>query len=147
MKLNFEHVAKNTSVQELSKYDDKREKSFVAYPNGTPAHVKSALCYNRYLKYYKLDKIYQPVRDGDKIKWIYMKENSLGIEQMALKGFDDPKELEEFVLTYMSREKMFERELKKKIQKFYDVLNWGLISTEVNQKAKKFLSFKKVIDK
>lgn len=147
MELEFEEIAKNTSVKEVSKYDNKKEKSFVIFVSKTPAHIKSALCYNRFLKYYKLDKIYQPIRDGDKIKWIYLRENSLGIEQMALKGYDDPKELTEFVMTYMSREEMYKHELKKKIQNFYDVLDWGLISTEVNQKARKFLSFKTTVDK
>lgn len=44
------------------------------YTKGTPIHVRGALLHNHYLKKMQLDKVYQPIRDGDKIKFVYVKK-------------------------------------------------------------------------
>jgi hypothetical protein len=81
------------------------------------------------------------IRDGDKIKYIYLKQNELGFETMALKGYDDPPELIEFVNNHMDFGLLFEKELSNKIEAFYSSLNWGMLPTDINQSASKFFEF------
>jgi DNA polymerase elongation subunit (family B) len=139
--LKFVEVARNTSVSELEVYDLKKEKSFDKFPSGCSAHVKAAITYNRYLRKFKLDKIHESIRDGAKIKWTQLKKNELGIHTIALKGYDDPPELVALVDEYMDYDWLYEKELKNKLQDFYDALNWGLLPTEINQSAFKWFTF------
>jgi hypothetical protein len=60
---------------------------------------------------------------------------------MALKGYDDPPELVEFVNKYIDYDALFENELKNKIEDFYSALKWGKLPTDVNQSASKFFEF------
>ena len=137
----FKMVARNTSVSAVKKVDDKKERGFKNFPLGAAAHVKAAITYNRWLRANKLDKIHVVINDGDKIKYTYLKKNPLGMEAVALKGYDDPEELVKFVDTYIDYEALFEKELKNKLEDFYDAQNWGMLPTDVNQSASKFFSF------
>ena len=65
----FEQVAFPRSVKDLDKYKD----ASTIYAKGTPINVKGALVYNHYLKKLKLDKKYEPVANGQKIKYSYLK--------------------------------------------------------------------------
>jgi hypothetical protein len=47
----------------------------------------------------------------------------------------------EFVERYIDRNKIFEKELKNKLDDFYSALNWG--SFPENNNAQKFFSFGK----
>lgn len=140
-KLPFDQIARNTSVKEITKLDSKRERGYNTFPKGMPAHVKAAITYNRWLRQFKLDKTYEAIRDGDKIKWTYLKQNEQRITTMALKGYDDPPELVQFVTDYMDYNKSYETELENKLADFYEALNWGLLPTSINQKASKFFEF------
>ena len=42
------------------------------YRKGTPIHVRGSLLYNHYLKRHGLEKKYELVRNGDKIKFLYL---------------------------------------------------------------------------
>jgi DNA polymerase elongation subunit (family B) len=93
--LPFEVVAFPRGVSELTKYEEKNSTSL--YPKGTPIHVRGSLLYNHMLRQKKLDKKYQAIRDGDKIKFCYMKlpnplqENVFSILTVLPKEFDMEK--------------------------------------------------------
>ena len=80
--------------------------------------------YNDLLKYWKL-KQYPPIANGTKIKWVYLKENPLNIPQIGFRGYDDPKEIMDFINQYVDHDKLFERALQKKLKMFYDSLDWS----------------------
>lgn len=44
------------------------------YQKGTPIHVRASLLFNHYIKKFDIDKKYQAIRDGDKIKFIYVRK-------------------------------------------------------------------------
>ena len=129
-------VMKNSGVKEISKYTKKR-KPFSGYLSGSPAHVKSAINYNDMLTTLTTDVV--SIKDGDKVKWAYLRNNPYGFDTMALKGYQDPPEIIEFVTTYIDRNKQFERELKGKLDDFYAAMNWGVLPE--NNNAAKFFSF------
>jgi len=132
-------VARNTSVKNISGYDVGGDLN--KFEKGTPAHVKAALSYNEMLRRLKLDTRYEPIVDGEKIKWVYMKENPYKLDTLAMKGYNDPQEIVELVTQYIDYDLLFEKELQSKIQDFYSALRWGNIPTQVNQNADQFFSF------
>jgi len=129
-------VMKNSGVKEISKYTKQRA-PFSGYVSGTPAHVKSAINYNDMLTTLTTDVV--SIKDGEKVKWAYLRNNPYGFDTMALRGYQDPPEIVEFVNTYIDRNKQFERELKGKLNDFYAAMNWGGLPE--NNNASKFFSF------
>jgi len=67
MTMTFEQVASPRSVSELDKYMDRSS----IFQKGTPINVKGALIYNHYLQKMKLDKKYEIINPGQKIKYAY----------------------------------------------------------------------------
>lgn len=132
-------IAKNSAVKELSKYQTK-SKNLFNFKKGTPAHVKAAIAYNDLLKHLDAAYKYAPMRNGDKVKWVYLKNNPLGLDAVAFTGYDDPPEINDFIDRYINSSKIFERELLKKLQDFYNVLGWGEVINE-QKNAEKFFDF------
>jgi len=108
---------------------------------GSPVSVKAALGYNDLLHELKLDKDVVPNKNGQKIKWIYLKENPYGLDTMAFKADGtDPKQIIDFIDMYIDKDKMYDQELKGKLQNFYDILKWEFPSTNASN-AENFFSF------
>lgn len=81
--------------------------------------------YNDMLKKFGLQKQYEPIHNGQKIKWVYLRENPHALKYLAMKADGtDPDEIMEIINTYVDRREMYERELKTKIERFYTILNW-----------------------
>ena len=138
-------IAKGGAIKELSKYDNGkwRKDSGLAIANfekGTPAHVKAGISYNRLLKFFDCPFKHEPIRDGDKVKWVYLRQNPLGLDTVAFKDYNDPKEIMDFVEQYVDRDMIFKAELENKLDDFYKALKWEKASTET-QTAKKFFTF------
>jgi DNA polymerase elongation subunit (family B) len=120
-------IAKNSSVNNLVKYKNKIDIDRInVFAKGTPAHVKAAIAYNRLLEHYKCPYKFIPFRDGDKMKWIYLKENPLYIDVLGFRGDSDPTEIKEFISKYADPDYMFTSELNNKLEDFYNALKWKL---------------------
>jgi DNA polymerase elongation subunit (family B) len=136
-------IAKGGAIKELSKYDDgswKTGSSIATFEKGTPAHVKAGIAYNRLLKFFNAPYKNEPIRDGDKVKWVYLRNNPLGLDTLAFKDYNDPKEIMDFVETYIDRDKIFEAELENKLDDFYNALKWDKVTADTKT-AKKFFAF------
>jgi DNA polymerase elongation subunit (family B) len=133
------NVMKNSGVKEISKYT-KNRKPFTGYQSGTPAHVKSAINYNDLLTMYGIRDI-TPIQNGEKVKWAYLADNPYGFDTLALRGYEDPDVIVDFITQYIDRNKIFQRELQNKLDDFYSALNWGKFPE--NNNANKFFSFGK----
>ena len=125
---DIQNIALPTGVRKLSKFKDITSKDavFTNMKKGTPVHVKSAWIYNDLLKYHKLENV-EKIKNSEKIKWVYLKSNPLSIAQIAFKGYDDPKEIMDYINKYVDHSKLFEKALKKKIDMFYDSMGWTLV--------------------
>ena len=138
-------IAKNTSVKFKSQsgetdYNPKTRHPF-QFMDGTPAQAKAALAYNDLLKIWNLDKDVPPIFHGQKIKWVYLKQNEYGIEGIAMKADGtDPDRVIAFIEQYVDRNAMYEQELKGKLLDFYNVLNWSW-PNETDVKLEEFFSF------
>jgi DNA polymerase elongation subunit (family B) len=143
-KLNDEpylNVARNTSVKNISEYEKGTGKQLNEFKKGTPAHVKACISYNKLLHHFKIQNKYEKISDGEKIKYVYLTNNPWNLETIAVKGYNDPKEITDIAEQYIDYEALFVNELKKKLEDFYSAMNWGLLPTDVNQKAEEFFSF------
>ncbi len=132
-------IAKSTGVKNISKYLI-GAKPFQTPFKGVPAHVKSAINYNDLITHYGKQNQGQIV-DGDKIKWVYLKNNELGLETCALKGYDDPEEIVDFIKKYIDYDRIFKGELENKLSAFYDAMKWGRLPEKNAKIISKFFEF------
>ena len=119
----FVDIAKNSAVKHMSKYRFK-DQAIGEFMKGTPAHVKAAITYNQLLKKFNAPFKYEPMKDGDKIKWVYLKKNPLGLETTGFTGHSDPPEINEFIQQYIDYDLIWEKELNNKLDDFYKAMDW-----------------------
>ncbi len=122
--LSFEQVASPRSVKDLDKYVDRSS----IFQKGTPINVKGALIYNHYLQQYKLDKKYEAINSGQKIKYAYcITPNPLHCSVIAC-----PSELpKEFGMDrYIDRNMQFDKAFLEPIKTITGAIGW-----EVEHKA------------
>jgi DNA polymerase elongation subunit (family B) len=141
-KLPLEQLGKPTGVKDIKKYVERPPGAgniFTVLKTGAPVNVKAAVRYNDFLKFKGLDRKYSQIVQGDKIKWVYLKDNPYKIDTMGFLDFDFPEEVRTFVETYIDRDKAFDSILKNKLETFYQDLSWG--SLTLNTHVNKFFSF------
>jgi hypothetical protein len=116
--LAFETVASPRSVSDLNKYRD----SGSVFKKGTPINVKGALMYNHLLRQHKLEKKYEAIGDGQKIKYSYLKTpNPIQCNVIASPGGLPP----EFGLDrYIDRTMQFDKSYLEPIKTICDSINW-----------------------
>ena len=56
---------------------------------GTPIQVKVVIVCNDCLKHFDAPFKYEPMKNGDKVKWVYLKDNPLGLSGLDLTGYKD----------------------------------------------------------
>jgi len=81
-----EHVSVNIGVNNILKYREPEGK----YKKGTPYQVKGAINYMLLLKELGIDYKYEPIREGDKCRFTYVKKNKWGMDGITY--FEWPKE-------------------------------------------------------
>lgn len=92
------------------------------FKSGTPWHVKAAMVYNRVLRDHDLTKKYRTIKNGEKIKIIYLKmPNPTGAKTIAFPDILPP----EFGLdNYIDRVLQFKKAYLNPMQSIYDVIGW-----------------------
>jgi DNA polymerase elongation subunit (family B) len=117
--LPFEEIAFPRGISDMTKYKNSLE----LYSKGTPIHVRGAIVFNSLLEKNKLNKKYQEIKDGDKIKFCYMKvpnpiqENVLSILSVL------PKELK--LEKYIDYDTQFEKAYIEPLRIIVNTMNWS----------------------
>ena len=138
----FAELAKPTGVKGIEKYvavHATADSIFSEFANKAPVGVKAAVRYNDLLKFKRLDTQHTQVVEGDKIKWVYLKDNPYKIDTIGFLDFDLPEKIREFIETYVDRPKAFNTILKNKLESFYEDLNWGNLT--LNTYVQQFFKF------
>ena len=140
--LPLEMLGKPTGVKDIKKYIERPPGAgniFTTLKTGAPVNVKAAVRYNDFLKFKGLDKQHSQIVQGDKIKWVYLKDNPYKIDTMGFLDFDFPEEIRKFIEHYIDRDKAFDSILKNKLESFYKDLDWGNLT--LNTHVNTFFSF------
>ena len=130
-----------TSVKTLNDYIERAPKPgemFSLIKPKAPAPVKAAIKYNDLLSFWGLDKQHSRIVQGDKVKWIYLKDNPYKVEALAFLDFDMPDKIRTLLNDYADKHKSFESILESKLEGFYHDLGWSL---NLNPYRNMFFSF------
>lgn len=118
--LPIEDVAFVMGVKGYEKYAN-RSNEFETV-KGMPNHVKAAYYHNILLDRLGIERKYEKIVSGDKVRYFYVrKPNSFGLSAIGYKYYY-PKEFQSiFEIDY---EKMFEKIIYSVIERFYESVNW-----------------------
>ena len=121
--LNPEDIAFPRGVNGIKEYSDPSS----VFRKGTPIHVRGALIYNHLVKSKNLEKKYQLIQEGDKIKFLYLREpNILGTHVITFTGEIPP----EFKLQgYVDYDKMFEKSFLEPLNSLLSCIGWQVRET------------------
>jgi len=114
-----EDIAFPRSANNLRKY----QSGASIYQKATPMHVRGALLYNHYVKLKKIDKKYELIREGDKIKYLYLKEPNIIQENSIAFATTLPKELD--LHKYVDYHTMFEKSFLEPMRPILDCMGWS----------------------
>jgi len=134
-------IAKPTGVKQVSSYIDRKPgigEIFSTLKLKCPINTKAAVWYNDLLRFKKLDKKYPCFREGDKMRYIQLKDNPYRIDVIGFTG-NDPEFIVEFMDKYADREQGFETSLMNKLVGIYEDLGW--VFPSMHEKAGKFFKF------
>jgi len=129
---NFKKQFKSESIRDILLPTSVKEISKFKYgQKGTPIHVKSAQNYNKLLELFKIENL-PKIEDGDKILWAYLKANPYGFETLAIRGYDDPNQIVEFLERFIDKNEIFNRSLMSKLETIWEDLGWGKINLDAD---------------
>ena len=117
-KLSPEDIAYPRSCNNLKKYSSSKD----IYQKSTPIHVKGALIYNNMLKKNKLKK-YEVIQDGDKVKFITLKEPNPIREHVISFTSKLPKEFN--LHQYIDYDEMFTKSFLEPLRFIVNAIGWN----------------------
>lgn len=115
----IEDIAKTSGTDDIEKYKDRT----TLFRKGTPIHVRGSILYNHHLAQKKLNKKYESIQSGDKVKLIYLKvPNPIQQNVISFPGVL-PKEME--LTKYIDYDTQFDKVFLTPIQGILDALGWS----------------------
>ena len=118
--LPIEDISRTSGIKGYEKYANMCNDFKIA--KGVPNHVKAAYYHNLLIDKLKLDRKYEKIASGEKIKYFYVQQpNKYGIDCIGFK-YKFPTEMA--ALFVPDREKLFEKIVYAAIERFYLAVNW-----------------------
>jgi len=116
-----EDVAFPRGVSDVAKYSS----SSSVYRSGTPINARAALLHNHLIDKMQLNNVYEKIKDGDKIRFIYLRSPN-PIHENVIGWSADGKLPEEFGLErYIDWETQFEKTFKDAIENIIEPIGWS----------------------
>ena len=112
-------IAFPRSVNGLEKYKGMGSR---IYGDKTPIHVRGSLIYNHHIRKNKLDKRYEVIKEGEKIKFIYLKEPNT--VQSDVISFSNVLPVELDIIKYIDYDLQFEKSFVEPLKIILDCIGW-----------------------
>jgi DNA polymerase elongation subunit (family B) len=122
-KMPPEQISFPRSVSDVVKY----KSSSSIYIKGTPIHCRGALLFNHYIKENKLDNKYSLIKNGEKIKFCYLKKPNTLHENVISFIQEFPKELN--LDKYIDYDLQFEKSFVEPLKAILDAIGWNVEKT------------------
>lgn len=116
-------IARPSGCNGLDTYSDKRS----IYATKTPIHVRAALLFNHHLKDRKLTDKYELIKEGEKMKYLYMKIPNPIRENVFGFSIDLPPELE--LEPFIDYNTQYDKVFISPVKAIMDVIGWRLEKT------------------
>ena len=111
------------SISDVEKYKSSSE----IYSKGTPIHSRGALLFNFYIKQNKLTNKYSLIKNGEKIKFLYLKKPN-PIHENVLSFINEwPKELD--LNQYIDYDLQFSKAFLEPLKIILDSIGWSVEKT------------------
>ena len=118
-----EQISFPRSVSDVVKYKSSSD----IYMKGTPIHCRGALLFNHYIKKNKLDNKYSLIKNGEKIKFCYLKKPNILHENVISFIQEFPKELD--LDKYIDYDLQFEKSFVEPLKAILDAIGWNVEKT------------------
>lgn len=112
-------VAFPRGVSNVTEYKDNN----TIYRKGSPIHVRAALLHNKLLKDHGLTRKYEPIKNGEKIKFIYLKSPN-SIKENVI-GFSQYMPTEFGLEQYIDYDLQFEKTFLGPIEHILKAIGWS----------------------
>ena len=116
--LTFNEIAFPRGVNGLNKYKSSKD----IYIKATPIHVRGTLLYNHQLRTRGLTKKYELIKDGEKIKFAYLKEPNILGENVIAIATVLPKEFD--LERFIDYDLQFDKSFLQPIKNILDAIGW-----------------------
>ncbi len=123
MTLPPEDISFPRGVSDMEKYAD-GQKIYVRGRHGCPYHVRASLLYNHHVKEKQLDKSYELIQSGEKIKFVALRTPNPINENVIAFPAVLPKELN--LHPYIDYKKQFEKAFVEPLKTFLDAIGWSV---------------------
>lgn len=116
--LDPEDVSFPRGISDIDKWSDSRE----IYKKACPIHVRGALLYNYYINKHQIGNRYETVKNGEKIKFCYLKTPNGIKENVISYSLNLPKELD--LHRFVDYDKMYEKSFVEPVRNILDEVGW-----------------------
>ena len=105
-------------VSDIDKWYDRK----TIYKKACPIHVRGALLYNNQVTKKGLDKSYETIKNGEKIKFVYLKTPNPIKENIISYSLNLPTELD--LHRFIDYNKMYEKSFVEPVRSILDAIGW-----------------------